>query len=148
MKTQQRGQQGESLARSFLEHVGYQFLESNFIRRVGEIDLVMLAPSDPPDTDTVIVFVEVRYRATPGFGGALASIDWKKQRKMTRVANAWLQRNASSTQMARIDVITLEPLASQELRLPSSAIDDPATDVKIWKNHRLHWIHNAVEDST
>ena len=148
MKTQQRGQLGESLARSFLEHIGYQFLESNFIRRVGEIDLVMLAPSNAPDTDTVVVFVEVRYRATSGFGGALASIDWKKQRKMTRVANAWLQRNASSTQMARIDVITLEPQASQELRIPSSAICNPSTDVQIWKNHRLHWIPNAVEDST
>ena len=148
MKTQAQGQLGESLARSFLEHAGYRFLESNFTRRVGEIDLVMLAPVDPPDTDTVVVFVEVRYRATPGFGGALASIDWKKQRKMTRVANAWLQRNASSTQLARIDVITLEPLVSGELRTPSNSSHNLTTDVQHWKNHRINWIPNAVEDST
>ena len=108
----------------------------------------MLAPVDPPNTDTVVVFVEVRYRATPGFGGALASIDWKKQRKMTRVASAWLQRNASSTQMARIDVITLEPLFSEELRTPSNSSHNLTKEVQNWKNHRLHWIPNAVEDST
>ena len=148
MKTQEQGQLGETLARSFLEHAGYRFLESNFTRRVGEIDLVMLAPVDPPDTDSVVVFVEVRYRATSGFGGALSSIDWRKQRKMRRVANAWLQRNASSTQIARIDVITLEPRGSEELRTPLSSSPDQTIDVQIWKNHRLYWIPNAVEEST
>ena len=148
MKTQEQGQLGETIARSFLEHAGYRFVESNFTRRVGEIDLIMLAPSDPPDTDTVVVFVEVRYRATSGFGGAIASIDWKKQRKMTRVANAWLQRYASSTQMARIDVITLEPVISDRLHTSTSAPQNLPHDVQIWKNHRLHWIPNAVEEST
>ena len=148
MKTQEQGQLAETLARNFLEHAGYRFLESNFTRRVGEIDLVMRAPLEFPSSGTVIVFVEVRYRATPGFGGALASIDWKKQRKMTRVANAWLQRNASSTQVARIDVITLEPMISEGLQTPTSSTQELTANIHIWKNHRLQWIPNAVEEST
>ena len=113
MKTQQRGALGEKLAQEFLEHRGYRFVEANFTRRVGEIDLVMLAPPMASGTDAselrTIVFVEVRYRSSSGFGGAIASIDWRKRRKMIRVAKAWLQQHASSRDCARIDVIALQP---------------------------------------
>jgi len=75
--------------------------------------------------------------------GALASIDWKKQRKMWRVANAWLQKNATSRDAARIDVITLEP----QHKVDALAIDSYARTA-IWRGHRLLWLQNAVESAT
>jgi len=148
MKIRENGKLGEQLAREFLEHAGYRFIGANYVRRVGEIDIIMLSPASPHD-EPIIVFVEVRYRAAKSYGGALASIDRKKQRKLLRAANAWLQKNACSTQLARIDVITVEPLPANHRCTVKDAIasQEQAFDY-IWKEHRLQWIQNAVEDSS
>ncbi len=142
MDRHQQGAHAEALARDYLEAAGYTFIEANFTRRVGEIDLVMRSPAAPASPPS-FVFVEVRYRRSAGFGGALASIDWKKQRKMWRVANAWLQKNATSRDAARIDVITLEP----QHKVDALAIDSYARTA-IWRGHRLLWLQNAVESAT
>ena len=148
MKTKDQGQLGENLARSFLENIGYQLIESNFVRRVGEIDLVMLAPPDPQHMHSAVVFVEVRYRTSADFGGALGSINLRKQRKMVRAANAWLPKNASSTLTARIDVITLEPLSAHTNGERSSLNNPLSPHEHSWQHHRLRWIPNAVEELT
>lgn len=136
MDKSQQGALGESLARTFLESVGYEFVGANFHRRVGEIDLIMRTPIEPDNmAPRTIVFVEVRFRATRSFGGAIASIDWKKQRKMIRVARAWLQKYASSQDPARIDVIAIEPCGTTHL------------DAHNWNGHQLTWIRNAVEEN-
>lgn len=151
MNRQEQGALAESLAREYLEASGYTFVEANFTRRVGEIDLVMLAPEDHQKQRS-IVFVEVRYRKSSRFGGALASIDWRKQRKMLRAAQAWLQKNADSTDPARIDVIAIGPLGSEPPgRDPAGGYpigSDPLASVEIWRDHQLHWIRNAVENAT
>ncbi len=136
MKKQEQGALGEALARSYLESLGYRFIGANFRRRVGEIDLIMQEPRSL-DLQQPIVFVEVRYRATSKFGGAIESIDWRKQRKMLRVALAWLQQNAPSTQTARIDVIAIKP---HQMLVPDGEI--------LWKHHQLTWLQNAVETIT
>ena len=133
MTNKVKGTIGEMLAREFLECHGYAFVDANYHRRVGEIDLIMRDCSTHDGVST-IVFTEVRYRSTSDYGGALESIDWKKQRKMLRAAQAWLQRHANHNEHARIDVIALQPshcaLSSEQ---------------HLWKNHSLHWIQNAVE---
>lgn len=142
MNRQQQGRLAEQLARDYLEAAGYTFIEANFNRRVGEIDLVMRSPASqgsPPS----YVFIEVRYRHSTAYGGALASIDWKKQRKMLRVANAWLQKNATSRDPARIDVIALEPHRPCHA---SSATSHSEPD--LWRGHQLLWLQNAVESAT
>lgn len=131
-----QGAAGETLARTFLESRGYQFVGANFHRRVGEIDLIMQSPVSDC-TPRTIVFVEVRFRASRKFGGAAGSIDWKKQRKMVRVARAWLQKNASSQDLARIDVIAIEP---------GQPTGNTATHA--WQGHQVEWIRNAVEEAT
>lgn len=136
MNKQEQGALGEALARSYLESMGYRFIAANFVRRVGEIDLIMQAPNNA-DALSAIVFVEVRYRSTSNFGGAINSIDWQKQRKMARVALAWLQQNAQSTQPARIDVIAIRPSST-----------DVMGNEAVWKNHQLTWLQNAVESTT
>lgn len=142
MNRQQQGAHAEALARDYLEASGYSFIEANFTRRVGEIDLIMRSPANPPSPQS-FVFVEVRYRRSAGYGGALASIDWKKQRKMLRVANAWLQKNATSRDAARIDVITIEPQSIHHGLAASRTVA-----AELWRGHHLLWLQNAVESAT
>ena len=55
MGTTTFGREGENLAKVYLEKKGYKFLDRNFKRIHGEVDLIMM------DGD-VIVFVEVKDR--------------------------------------------------------------------------------------
>ena len=95
------GDRGERAARRALSAAGLRPLASNSGFRVGELDLVMR------DGDTV-VFVEVRYRASADFGGALASVDRGKRRRLVRAAQLFLVRHpALSQQPCRFDVVGL-----------------------------------------
>ena len=76
--SQSSGRSAEALALRHLCDQGLRLLTRNWSCRSGELDLVML------DGDTV-VFVEVRYRRYAAWGGALESIDARKQQKETRV---------------------------------------------------------------
>jgi len=88
MKTTSRelGKQGEDFAAHLLMNHGLKLLQQNVNFRVGELDLVM------KDED-YLVFVEVRRRKSDKFGGALGSITASKQKKLTRAALVYLQRN-------------------------------------------------------
>ena len=97
-----RGQAAEAIARAHLESNGLRLLSQNWLCRRGELDLVML------DADTV-VFVEVRYRLHAEFGGALASIDGRKQQRLALAANLFLQQAPRlATHPCRFDVVALQ----------------------------------------
>ncbi|NCW51985.1 MAG: YraN family protein, partial [Betaproteobacteria bacterium] len=55
-------------------------------QRGGEIDLVMRAGS-------VLVFVEVRYRSSQAFGGAIESLGRQKQARIRHAAACFLKRS-------------------------------------------------------
>jgi len=129
MRTQERGSNAESLALTWLQHHGYQLIEANYNRRIGEIDLIVRHPDN-----RTVVFVEVRFRSHQHFGGALESVDYRKQRKLRRTAYAWLQQHESSMTPARIDVIALCPA---HLHTPAE---------QYWQSHQVNWVINAVED--
>lgn len=77
-------------------------LARNWRCKGGELDLVML------DADTV-VFVEVRYRLHAGFGGALDSIDGRKQKRLVLAASLFLQKEAHwGNYPCRFDVVALQ----------------------------------------
>jgi putative endonuclease len=124
----QQGERAESLALSWLETHGYQCVGRNFRCRLGEIDLIVREPDN-----ACIVFVEVRYRRALHYGGGVASVDARKQQKLIRTANAWLQRYACSHTPARIDVIAISPASA------STPCD------RYWAGHDITWIINAVE---
>ncbi|BAU58524.2 predicted endonuclease distantly related to archaeal Holliday junction resolvase [Halorhodospira halochloris] len=92
------GEYAEKLARDFLKKQGLTTLATRFRVNRGEIDLVM---ADGKTT----VFVEVRYRSSPAFGGAASSISRKKRQSLTRAASYWLALNPGS---ARFDVIAID----------------------------------------
>ena len=77
------GRQAETRARALLEAAGLAFVAGNVRYRVGELDLVMR------DGGT-LVFVEVRERRSLRFGGAAASVDFRKRQRLTRAAQRYL----------------------------------------------------------
>lgn len=79
------GQKAEQNARHFLENQGLIHLKSNFKVRGGEIDLIMQDGKE-------LVFVEVRFRQQNQFGGAIASVNFKKQKRLILAAQHYLAR--------------------------------------------------------
>ncbi len=93
------GEAKEDLARRYLEGQGLRLLARNHRCRHGEIDLVMR------DGGT-LVFVEVRYRSSERFGGAAASVDAHKQRRLAAAAGHYLQGHPSPL-ACRFDVLAI-----------------------------------------
>lgn len=93
------GAKAEQLAAQFLQQRGLKFLQQNYRCRFGEIDLVM------QDGDT-LVFAEVRLRSRGDFGGAAASINSAKQKKLVRAAQHYLA-GLASTPACRFDAVLL-----------------------------------------
>lgn len=73
----------------------------NWQCRLGEIDLIMQHGS-------TLVFIEVRYRAHLDYGGALASVDHRKQRRLVLAARHYLSRfPQQANRPCRFDVIAM-----------------------------------------
>lgn len=98
------GQQTEAIAAGYLQRHGLKILYTNYRCKVGEIDLIC------KDGNTHLVFVEVRYRKSTLFGGALESITFQKQQKLARTAAYFLKCHSwASPLFCRFDVIALSP---------------------------------------
>jgi putative endonuclease len=95
------GARYENAALAHLTHAGLALVARNYHCRFGEIDLVMRERD-------VIVFVEVRYRRSRGYGGGIDSVDAGKRAKLVRAAAAFLAdhpRLADAT--CRFDVLAI-----------------------------------------
>lgn len=97
----QRGLAAEASAAAWLERQGVQVIARNWRCRFGEIDLVLR------DGET-LVFVEVRLRGNPRFGGAAASIDARKQRKLVAAARLYLASSPQRDRPCRFDAVLLD----------------------------------------
>lgn len=96
------GQYWENLAEQFLVEQGLKLITRNFSTKVGEIDLIMR-------DEQHVTFVEVRYRGTSRFGGAIDSITAGKQRRLMRCAEVFLIRNRNWARYpCRFDVIAYD----------------------------------------
>lgn len=83
--TQQRGATIEALAAAELATQHYQVLFQNFHCCFGEIDLIALSPRSQ------LVFIEVKWRQSSHYGGALASVSAQKRRKLITSARYFLR---------------------------------------------------------
>jgi putative endonuclease len=100
--TQQRGSRQEDAARRVLTERGYCVVEQNWRRGRFELDLVAW------DGD-VLVFVEVRARASRSAGRAEETIGARKQRHVARAALAYLaERGPGATPAVRFDVVGVD----------------------------------------
>lgn len=95
------GRRFEAAAAAWLERRGLTILDRNFHARWGEIDLVVR-------DGNVIAFVEVRFRRSDRHGGAAASVDARKRRRIQAAAAEWLARHPDRGRgPCRFDVIAL-----------------------------------------
>jgi putative endonuclease len=112
MSTKAQGDAAEDRALSHLRAQGLRLVARNYRtpgRGGGEIDLIMR------ERDGTLVFVEVRKRAGPGFGGAAASVGWQKQRRIVFAARHYLLR-LREPPPCRFDVISMEGGSIQWMR--------------------------------
>ncbi|MEI7612374.1 MAG: YraN family protein [Betaproteobacteria bacterium] len=102
------GKQAEDLAAHFLADHGLSILARNFHCRGGEIDLVCA-------DGKALVFVEVRLRRNPDYGGAGASITSGKQRRIILAAQHYLAAHARSDSACRFDCVLLDGLSEKRI---------------------------------
>jgi putative endonuclease len=105
------GRAAEAIAARFLASHGLEIVMRNFRRRLGEIDLVAR-------DNNVLVIVEVRTRSTQKYGGAAASVDWRKRTRIVRAARLLLSKHAAYTRMRiRFDVIVVLNALAEDPRV-------------------------------
>ena len=110
MDRRQTGSLAENSASAFLEAQGFTIVARNFLRRVGELDVVARAGD-------LLVIAEVRTRASDRFGGAAASIGRSKQRRIAATAALFLQRHRELRHCrVRFDVIIVRDGAIEWLK--------------------------------
>jgi len=113
------GARAEQIALDYLTGHGLTILERNYRRRLGEIDLVALDHG-------VLVIAEVRTRSSEAYGGAAASVDRLKQRRIIRAAAQLLQQHRDYAALpVRFDVLIVSG--------PTCAAPE------------VHWLRHAFE---
>lgn len=108
-----RGQYHEAEARRYLEAQGLQWLASNHRCRFGEIDLIMRDRQ-------VLAFIEVRFRRSRRFGGAGASVDGNKRRRLIMAARHYLSGHPTDS-ACRFDVVAID--GQEQIRWIKGAFD-------------------------
>lgn len=105
---QLRGRWGEAAAAAYLRQKGYAIDAANYRTRFGEIDLIA-------SKDDLIVFVEVKLRASAEFARPMEFVTPAKQQKIVLTAGQWLVEHDEGKQ-PRFDVI--EIIAPERLNEP------------------------------
>lgn len=96
------GKRGENISVKFLKKQGYKIMERNYRCSLGEIDIVA-------KDKNILCFVEVKTRETEEYGLPEEAIDWRKQKKLTKVALTYLKEKKIYKQDLRFDVVSVYP---------------------------------------
>jgi len=111
------GKRGENVAAQYLRKQGYKIVERNFRCTLGEMDIIAF------DGDS-LCFIEVKTLSSKNYGPPEIAVDIKKQRKLSKVALSYLNRNHLHEMKARFDVVavTLDP-GEERLQLIKDAFE-------------------------
>ncbi|WP_448211924.1 YraN family protein [Colwellia sp. MEBiC06753] len=103
LTTKAVGDQTEQLAANYLIGQGLKVLTKNFSSKFGEVDIICL------DNDSY-VFVEVKYRQSANYGGAISTVSLSKQQKLKLCASFYLQQSGLNeyNTPCRFDVVALQ----------------------------------------
>lgn len=108
---QRLGAAAEDIAAAHLASQGVRVLERNYRRRLGELDLIARHGD-------VLLIVEVRTRSSDAFGGAAASIDAAKRRRLVYAAQQLLQERKDLARLrVRFDVVLVDGAATSAPRV-------------------------------
>jgi putative endonuclease len=94
------GTRGEDAAVELLRAGGYRIVARNHRCPRGEIDVIA-------EKGELLVFVEVRTRATSAFGGPEETVGARKQRRVIAAARDYLAQRRGRAKAARFDVIAV-----------------------------------------
>lgn len=94
------GPTGEAVAARFLRDKGHEILTLNYRCRTGEIDIVSADAG-------VVVFCEVKTRASEAKGQPFESVTPKKQRTVRRCAEHFLLAEYHELRTCRFDVVSI-----------------------------------------
>ena len=98
---QRAGDAAEEAAARHLAAHGCALIARNARYPEGELDLIVRERD-------VLVFVEVRMRRNAAFGGAAASVDRAKQKRLARAAQHWLlAHHGERWRACRFDVVSV-----------------------------------------
>jgi len=78
-----KGKEGEEIAKKFLLEKGFEWIESNYLNKLGEIDLIM-------SHEDWLVFVEVKLKIGDKFGTPEEMISNGKLNRIRRIAEGFL----------------------------------------------------------
>ena len=95
------GKSGEKAALNHLKHEGYRIRALNYRTKRGEIDIIA-------QEKNVIAFVEVRTLSSEEHGDAFSTITHGKRRRLTRVANHYLDKYKLREMEWRFDFISVK----------------------------------------
>jgi putative endonuclease len=99
--TRAQGRLGEDEAVRWLSAQGYQILDRNVVNHGGEIDVVAREGS-------YLCFLEIKARASDRFGPAIAAVDARKQRRISRAASLYIAVKGLHREPCRFDVLGLD----------------------------------------
>ena len=111
-----KGMHYEAQAKAYLCERGLSLIQQNYHCRFGEIDLIMR------DNNTVC-FIEVKFRKSMSYGGALNAIPYQKQQKIIKTAQVFISDH--------------QKLAQQAIRFDALMLQQAREDISI------NWIQNA-----
>ncbi|WP_455781242.1 YraN family protein [Megamonas funiformis] len=89
---------GEDKAVEFLKVKNYTILVRNYHSRFGEIDIIARKQN-------TIIFVEVKTRKNTAFGFPAEFVDYKKQQKIMKTAQLYINDNFNAEFDYRFDII-------------------------------------------
>ena len=117
MQKKELGKKGEEVALRFLQKKGYRIIETNYVCKIGEMDLIA------KEKDT-LVFIEVKTRTSTIFGPPHLAVTQFKQRQLSKVALNFLKEKKLEDVKARFDVVAiLLGQKGEEIELIRNAFD-------------------------
>jgi len=121
MEKKELGRKGEEIALRFLKKKGYRVIETNYVCKMGEMDIIA------KEKDT-LVFIEVKARTSTEFGPPQLAVNSSKQRQLSKVAWNFLKEKRIEDMKARFDVVAilLGP-KGEEIELIKDAFDSKWT---------------------
>lgn len=94
------GNKGEEIAAKYLKNKGFKIIDRNFRIRGGEIDIIAIK-------DDVLVFIEVKTRASNKFGTGFDAITPWKLKALIKSAQFYKLKNPNLPEQMRIDAVVV-----------------------------------------